>query len=718
VSPIGGQSYTNSPTVVTVTGHGFCTGTTVAFGNALARDFPQYLAPDGTQMRVALPWRSTTGSVYAVPPGHVGNIHATGTAISPQTFNVDSYRNTSGFSFDNSSTFQSNVGGYSFGDVSDVFGYAQTHVSVNPCWPLGNCPLALPIPDPLALIFWGIVNAALQDGQCFGFSLGSQRLLQGDQAYSAFPLQPGAVYKTVWNLQGPDGAGGPTGDLSHFIHLTHMEQFSSEALNYWLSHATYNAAFGDGSTILGDVESALASGDHPLIELRNGSEGHVVVAYAASGTSAGTIDVYDPNQEFTTAEDQDTTGATHDQILSNSQINVDSNGHWTFQGNLSDSPWHAGPGSIVVLPYGTVPVQPTLPVTLTGFLDFLFGSAHVTQVKDPAGQTLLNPDGSVNTNPNTRIPDATRFAALSGSSKPGPDVLLFGKTAAYTQTINMSGPGGYHDSLLGRSLTGTVTADSASGLTDRVSLLPNGRGLELGQIGGLTSRSPRNMTAQLVSHAPDGTQRTATLGSAMSTTGLDTISFDSARNAVTVKAGGQTTDYSLSLSWDGPHGYPQTFIAPKQTISAGESATLTPANWSTLDASTATLKIVHTNGSSTTKKVTNTVLPTARYSVATEVTNLKSGRRRLEIDATVSHIVKGSSAVFSWEVLKGTSVKSSHAVTITTAKLRVGLLKRTFDVKTHPGSHYAFKGSVAIFTPMASGSFSSQILQKQKGFRG
>jgi hypothetical protein len=153
---------------------------------------------------------------------------------------------------------------------------------------------------------------------------------------------------------------------------------------------------------MNEVTSALNAGDHPLIELRNGTEGHVVVAYAVDqangsdlvGAGDRVIDVYNPNQEFTVGENA-LDGLAHQSIMSTSEIIVHPDGHWEFQGFSPE--WHAGPGSLVVMPHGTVPVRPTLPDSASGLVDLLFGSAHATQVTDSHGRTLLNSDGSLNT---------------------------------------------------------------------------------------------------------------------------------------------------------------------------------------------------------------------------------------------------------------------------------------------------------------------------------
>ena len=721
VSPDGGQTpqALQGGSDVIVTGKGLCPGTQqLAFGNEKAVITPVPVSPGGTQLQAIVPRHAATGKVYAIPAG--GTINSPTTAVSPLDFNVDNYRDSNGFSFDNSPDFQSHVGGYSFSDVSDVFGYDQTHVGINPCWPFGNCEFYTPIPDPFALLFWGIANSALRDGQCFGFSLASQRLLHGDQAYSAFPLQPGAAYKTVWNLDGPDSGDGPSGDVAHFIHLMHMEQLSAEALHFWASNAIVNAVSGSQGSIIGEVSSALQSNDHPLIEIRNGTEGHVVVAYDVEDGDNGDklIDVYDPNQEFTTSEDQDTSGNVHQSILSSSQIVVHSDGHWTFQGNFNDSPWHGGPGSLVVVPYGTVPVHPTLPTTIAGLVDLLFGSAHISQVTDASGHTLLNSDGSLNTNSKTRIASATQFATLAGSSKPGPDVFLFGKQGAYTQIIVGGKAGQYHDSLLGHGVAATLAAASNSGSVDKISLLPNVAGLQFGRVKGAKAGTSRQVATQLLVHASDGSKRTATVDTTMPTAGQDSVSFDSSNDTVSVRGSKQHAAYSLTLTLAGSNGLPQTFVTPKLSISAGETAAFTPLSWSSLGSQKLGLKVTHSNGTVTTSAVKNTIRSGVSFSVGLKVAVTKANRRLLTINATLKKLVKGSSAVFAWEVFHGTALVGHHTVTVSGKKLHVGTIYREFGYATKPHFKYRFSGTVTLLSSNNDGAYSSQAHTVQKPFHG
>jgi hypothetical protein len=640
------------------------------------------------------------------------------TATAP--FIVDSYRNLNGFSFDNSDTFQNNVGGYSFGDVSDVFGYEQTHISVNPCWPFGDCSIVTPIPDPFALLFWGIADQALRSGQCFGFSLASQRLLHGNQSFGAFPFQPGAAQTSVWNLQGPDAGTGPSGQVAHFIHLIHMEQFSREALGYWLTKATANALFGSQSSLMDDLTSALNAGDHPLVELRNGSEGHVVVAYGvdqANGSSLvgngdRVIDVYNPNQEFTTGENA-IDGSAHRDVLSTSEIVVHPDGHWEFQG--FDPEWHGGPGSLIVVPYGVVPVRPSLPINVSGLISLLFGSAHATQVSDSHGHTLLNPDGSINTDPATRIADATQFATLSGTAKPGPGIFLLGHAGTYTTTVQGNADGVFHEALFAHGMAASISAAATPAVADRISVPANADGLQFGQTGRATSTPPRTAKVQIVVDGPQSSKRTATVVTSVPVTGQAGVHFNAARDTVAVTAGNQPTSATLSLSWIGPHGFPQTFVAPTVHLAAGDRATFTPADWASLQSSRVTLLVANRNGRTTTRTLQNGIRPAGRYTVALRIAGTRADRR-LTITTHFIRLPQGSSALMAWQVLNGRALVAKRTVLLNARRLHRGSVVRTLAFTGLGSGHYTFRGIVELLSPTQTGTYLSQQVSRGERF--
>jgi len=721
LTPQGASS--GEGTIVIIHGQGFCPGSTVEFGNAEASavmqgPFTDGLGPDGdeTAIRAYVPSLATTGNVYVVPAD--GSLNSLGTASAP--FTVDSYRDTDGFAFDNSDKFQSNVGGYSWSDVVDVFGYENTHISVNPCWPFGDCSIVTPVPDPLAAIFWGVVNdLGGSGGQCFGFSLASQRLLHGDQTFSAFPLQPGVSQDSVWNLNGPDpggGASGASGSVAHFIHLMHMEQFSRQALAFWLEKATGNAINGSQTSLMNDVTSALNSGDHPLVEIRDGTQGHAMVAYAVDqadgNTSVGpgdrVIDVYNPDAPFTTAENA-TSGTTHQQTLATSQIIVHPNGHWEFKGFSPE--YSGGPGSLVVLPYSTVPVQPSLPINISDIVSLVFGSATATQVSDGNGHQLLSANGSIDNSAKTGIPDATQFATQSGTNTPGAGIFLFGHPGNYTTTVHGNATGQYHQVLFSHGNSASITAAATRSVSDTISTTADLGGLQFGQSNG--SGDQRNATVQLVGHN-GGAELTATVATTVPTTGQGDVAFATGDTGVQVSAGHEPTSAALTLSWTSPDGLPQTFVASAVKLAAGDTASFTPSNWSNLQAGTVRVHILHPNGKTTRVTLHNRLRPANRYSVALAVTG--TGKRRaLHVSVHATKIVAHSSEIVTWEVLQGRRLVAKHVISL--RKVNRGVTRRTFSFK--PGSaDYTFHAKVALLSPGKAGGYVDQQVVRSRKFKG
>ncbi len=182
---------------VYINGSGFAAGSQVMFGNTNAVCNPTRISQDGTEIQAQVPRYATTGNLCVLLPGFPN-------ACSAQPFTVNCYRNTCGFAFENDCAFQDSVHGYTCGvEDTALFGSGQTEICA--CL-FGNCVC---INNPMADLFVAIANALLGTscpasgpgaGQCFGFSLASQRLMHGQQPYSVtilgqtyqlFPLPAG-----------------------------------------------------------------------------------------------------------------------------------------------------------------------------------------------------------------------------------------------------------------------------------------------------------------------------------------------------------------------------------------------------------------------------------------------------------------------------------------------------------------------------------------------
>ena len=305
-----------------------------------------------------------------------------------------------------------------------------------------------------------------------------------------------------------------------------------------------------------------------------------------------------------------------------------------------------------------------------------------------------------------RLADATQFATLSGTPTPGPDIFLFGRAGSYTTTVQGNASGQYHDALFSHGMAASLTAAATSAVKDRVSVPANMDGLLFGQTSGATSRTLRTATVQLVVGGSQESRHTATIATSMPTKGRAGAMFDATHNAVEVTAGDEPTSYTLSLSWTGPHDFPQTFAAPTVHLAARDRATFAPADWSSLQSTNVILRVVHPNGKATTRTLQNRIRPAARYTVALKIA--KAGAtRRLTISTRFTRLAPRSNAALTWEVLKGRHLVAHHTVSLTGPKLRRGLVRETFAFKTAGSAHYTFRASVELLSPAHTGTFIS-----------
>jgi hypothetical protein len=584
-------------TQVVLKGGGFCveqdrskTGLKVRFGNINAEVKPDWVTADGTQLAATLPRLATTGKVTVIWPDGF-------TADAPGTLTVQSYRNTNGFAFKNPDN-----NAVKWEDIENLFGYDQTHVhawvpkiSFPPCIPNPLDPLSCsteivtPVIKPGALLFWGVAAAALNhNGVCFGMGLAAQRLLHGDKPFGAFPLQPGLATPTVWNLAGPDGPSDP---LDRYTQSQHLNQWSAEAFKYYFKSSNLNA-FVTSNDIYGQIVGALSApaSARPLISLvKSIGHGHVLTAYdienvqTIGGKKDFYIDVHDPNRPFLASEDSD--ADSHKKREEESRIHVTSDDKWSFKLDDTET-WEGTFGQLVVYPYGTIPKNPTMPISAEGLTKLILGSAaQTTQVADAEGHTLLRPDGTLNDNPATRLPQGVLYAPFDGTQSAS-DMFLLGGTTTYTHTVRGTGPGTYTDTLFGPNFAALIRADAGLGISDQLTMNPQSANFQF-----RTGGSRKALMAELIGRTPDGSEHTASVHTTSLGGGADSFAFDASGQTLTYTHSGAAVDYQVTLSGFDVDGTPVSFISPTLHLGPGDRATFTPADWHHLD--TVSLTVIH-----------------------------------------------------------------------------------------------------------------------------
>jgi hypothetical protein len=430
-------------TDVTIRGAGFCTGSpiTVQFGNSLATSPATEVSLDGREIHACVPRLATDGPLTVTT--------SAGSFSSSTAFTVQSFRSMNGYSFTNPALPDA-----SFDDLVAAFGRDQTYVgfTIDPCaamtFGLKRCPVVSfdITPNPFAWLFAKAVSNKV-DAHCFGMSYTAERFIKGQDVHAAFP--PGTA-DTTWGLLGPSA---PSSTLLNHVRVRHFYQFDARVVRHYLAHA--GNIWASSSTYASEVpeireslRSELLAGNYPLVMMRSGGRGHVVLGYDIEDVAPNDfyIDIYDPNVPFRDAERTDS--AAHKQAEQDrSRIHVTADGRWTYPGLGGWGPgyFHSKGYTLVVVPFSLIPSSsPILPTTLDGLTSLAFGSAGVTQIKDTAGHSLNQEDGSLNTDPATRLETAVPYTLFDANeAAAASDAHVLTGAGPYTVTLAGREPGEY-----------------------------------------------------------------------------------------------------------------------------------------------------------------------------------------------------------------------------------------------------------------------------------
>ncbi len=592
-------------TTILIKGAGFCPGTKVRFGNDKAIATPNVMT--SYEIYVNVPRNATTGvlgpgaktPVWAetVPFGLILPDGSTLPAPSQFQLTINSYRNVFGFSFKNYYW-----GGNDFDQLTELFGEDATHIST----------IFGEVTNLWAVLFLTVTNAFLKLGHdiCFGIALGTQRLMNaewGSVNIQDIPTDDLPEYYAFFYMNataGPYPLGSPTppAPLNDFLHVLFMAQVSSEWLNYYLTISLSNSA----SYVKNYIMSRLEINDFPLVALRSGGTGHVVVAYdieANPNDPAGfVIDTYDPNEEFTANEDGDSTGAFHDLSLQISKITVGGDGSWSFPfsvDNTDPTPyppsdyWTGSIDSLVPGSASIIPATPSMPGVFSSLLYaaeeglVALGSGNVesrkresspkgrietVQLSDASGRTLFGADGKLNQDPNSRVA-AVPFVPMSGGASPS-DMFIVKQGAAYRYEFRGTVAGTCGVSLVGSLFNVVLQSATLLGQRDEVTFDTGERSFTF-----KTTATDVPLRAEVMARGRDGSVRIATLVTRGTSGAIETMRFSSDTSAVTYEHRGPPSTYELQISAMNRKGRLHTFASGMQVATEGQTATFTPTDW-------------------------------------------------------------------------------------------------------------------------------------------
>ncbi len=372
--------------------HGLCGTVKLLFGNSKAladgtvaqapiASLPTNGVLNTTTVTVATPRLATKGTLRFDRGDSQG--YRNGPAL-----RTTGFRNTAGFPFTNYP-----VNDLTYQDMTDAFGADQTYTSIDLCFPFG-CKVTFR--DPIAMAYTAIVRAQTVgtegSGHCYGMAMTAALMRAGGVDPADYlPFNSTTAF-------GLNSASGPSPALDRTIRVNHLKQFGLTFLTYWLKQHASNF-FASGNDVVTQIRKAIDTQGGAIITVADQGGGHAVLAHSVedAGPNDHYIDLYDPNWEYTAAEDSDFSGVEHEKRLDGSRLRILFN-TWTL--NFPDgTTWNgvvSGPtGSLVVVPLSEARKKQLLPslfdidqiISLVGSL-VSFGSTGGTAKVD-AGPGLI-----------------------------------------------------------------------------------------------------------------------------------------------------------------------------------------------------------------------------------------------------------------------------------------------------------------------------------------
>jgi hypothetical protein len=521
--------------LVRLNGNGFCPGTRVRVGNTLAETDTQ-LDPSETALSFRTPRLATSGPVTIVPPAPAAPY------VSSNTFTARSFRNFSGFQFDNPGW-----GNLSLGEMADLVGAKEMFVSENPCWPFYDCTIVTPIPNPIAFLKWQIIEQIVQEsgGHCFGINRTIQELGAGRIKLRDFAS---GVTK-IFDLPSPSG---PNSALESYLDHRHAGQTTKEFL------ITYGARSDSISAQLARLRSELEANRTPGVVVKKSfTKGHVMTAHDIETLVDGTtvVHLYDNENPFVPAEDSDTSGVTHRDLEAASQIVIDpAKTRWEYTGGG----WSGGnDGSFYVTKLSDWPADPSLPDVPSALIG-IFGSNGGAAVPkaEPKGREIL--------------------PVLDRSAPPGAGGVVLPVEGRQSLGLTMQGrrDGRYSQMFAGNGFMAWVHGmPTAKGVVDRVS--GNARTRSISFAGSSTRPLSLELGVQ-----KGGKSRLATVRTRSSGGGEDAAAIR--KGSLIYEHEGPATRFSFALEAVHKGASAARLSSGPLRIRRGETVKVKPASWRSL----------------------------------------------------------------------------------------------------------------------------------------
>jgi len=399
-------------------------------------------------------------------------------------------------------------------------------------------------------------------GNCYGMTVSSLRartfnITTYHQSWFAANHQP-YTWNYPWQTQTKETAQEDQGG-----------QLSAE-MAYYITHYYHNQSHLQAWQRANNLTNNFS--DYANLCFWGSGWGHSVVGYGTyiEGTRRY-IQMYDNNAPYTETE----TGGPHKSLSY-----VDStNGSYHYPGTSAYK--------MICLSYSECIQTPHLPASATGSAMnttvATVNGGNVTQIQDQNGRTLFNADGTENTNPATRIPDAIKFIPFTGTTPANyPDTFIFNNSNGKNLTFTIAGTGSKTFRMF---MAGDVFRANFNGQGQVImnKILTNTRSLEIPAPGALKPISIRCIKVMAADRVFDVTN--------FRNLGNQKLLILPAANGSSLNVEtGSAAQFNLQLQTFAG-GANKLIMFPNISTQANSRATLQPSSWTNLPASQLNLQL-------------------------------------------------------------------------------------------------------------------------------
>lgn len=221
--------------------------------------------------------------------------------------------------------------------------------------------------------------------------------------------------------------------------------------------------------------------------------------------------------------------------------------------------------------------------------------AHVKQVTDANGKTLLAADGAANEDPTTRIPRGRPYFPAGGLGKKVEPFVILDGAAAHTIAVANTGAGTYGGAFITPEFAVDLAkTPSQTGATDTIRFDAKASNIDF-QTSAAKSIAPR-----VLARMPDKTWREATVHAQLGANAHAKLSFDPQRAAFTIQHDGPATNVTVDFAWNKRAGAKVT-SAPV-AVEKGDTLTFKP-DWDHVETGAGELRVRKLAGAETVRKI-------------------------------------------------------------------------------------------------------------------